>query len=82
MNFLQALNSWHHREKNDYCRYCNNVIEAFQCSVTYTIKWTSAFAMIHCVWSQPNIAAIVTLKYSCVLISPTHQFALYFSELF
>jgi len=25
-------------KKNDRCRYCNNVIEAFQRSVTYTIK--------------------------------------------
>jgi len=28
-------NHCNHCKKNDHCRCCNNVIESFQCSVTY-----------------------------------------------
>jgi len=32
-------NHWkhcNHCKKNDHCRYCNNVVEAFLCSVAYS----------------------------------------------
>jgi len=42
MKLLKALQSL----QEGHCHYCDNVIEAFQCSVIYTIKYTSAFTML------------------------------------
>jgi len=34
------------KTKNDHYRYCNIVVEAFHCGVTYIMKYTSAFAIL------------------------------------
>jgi len=48
-------NHCNHCKKNDHDRCCNNVIEAFQCSVTYIMKklvTLQCFHWFHCAWLQ------------------------------
>jgi len=54
---MKRLKVLYHCNKNEICRYCNNDFTAFQCSVTYTMKQTIAFAMI----SLCVIAVLVSL---------------------
>jgi len=43
---LKSLKVLQSLQEIDHSRYCNKVTEACQCTVTYIMKYTSAFAMI------------------------------------